>query len=92
MLLGASAAFRALGSWSRWLVSLKAVYGLPLTPSEAAIFQRHTGRDYSPPPGGWPEVVCVVGRQSGKGDRTHKRRFQVPRTSAPLDRGAPGGS
>jgi hypothetical protein len=65
--LGALPAFRDLRSWSRWLVFLKAAYGLPLTADEHAIFTHHTGRaSYAPPPGGWREAVAVVGRQSGK--------------------------
>ena len=66
-LLGGLPAFTDLTSWRRWLVFLRAVYGLPLDPDEEAIFRHHTGQStYSPPPGGWREVVAVVGRQSGK--------------------------
>jgi hypothetical protein len=66
-LFGALSAFRDLATWRAWLVLLRAAYALPLTDDDRAIFQRHTGRtEYRPPPGGWPEVVCVVGRQSGK--------------------------
>src|SRR5687767_759095 len=66
-LLGALPAFRNSATWIRWQVFLKAVYGLPLDADELAIFRHHTGRvTYAPPPGGWREVVCIVGRQSGK--------------------------
>jgi hypothetical protein len=66
-LFGALSVFENLATWRAWLVFLKAAYGLPLTAEDRAIFQQHTGRsEYQPPPGGWPEVVCVVGRQSGK--------------------------
>jgi len=59
--------FKDLATWRAWLVFLRAAYGLPLSDDDRACFQRHTGRtEYRPPPGGWPEVVCVVGRQSGK--------------------------
>ncbi|MBI4605859.1 MAG: hypothetical protein HY721_28165 [Planctomycetes bacterium] len=66
-LFGAHPAFRDLESWSAWLVFLAAVYGLPLAPAEIEVFRRHAGRAaYAPPPGGWREVVAIVGRQSGK--------------------------
>jgi len=66
-LFGALSVFKDLATWRAWLVFLRVAYGLPLTADDRATFQRHTGRtEYRPPPGGWPEVVCVVGRQSGK--------------------------
>jgi hypothetical protein len=66
-LFGASPAFAAAASWSPWLVFLKATYGLSLDPQEVELFCECTGRDrYVPPPGGWPEVACIVGRQAGK--------------------------
>ncbi len=66
-LLGALSVFKDLTTWRAWLVFLRAAYGLPLHADDRAIFRRHTGRTaYGPPPGGWPEVACVVGRQSGK--------------------------
>lgn len=66
-LFGALSVFRHLDTWRAWLVLLRAAYGLPLTDEDRSLFQQYTGRtEYRPPPGGWPEVVCVVGRQSGK--------------------------
>ena len=66
-LFGALPTFRDLSTWSRWLVFLKATYGLALEAGEVDVFRRHTGRSvYRPPVGGWPEAVCVTGRQSGK--------------------------
>lgn len=66
-LLGALPAFKDLSTWSRWLVFLKAMDGLPLSDEEQAIFRHHTGRStYNPPAGGFPESVAVVGVQSGK--------------------------
>ncbi len=66
-LLGGLAPFHDLSTWSKWIVFLKASYGLPLDDDELPIFRHHTGRSvYDPPPGGYPENVCVVGRQSGK--------------------------
>lgn len=66
-LLGALPAFQNLASWRPWLVFLRALYGLPLEADDLETFRRHTGRTtYDPPPSGFPEVVSVVGRQSGK--------------------------
>ena len=66
-LFGASTTFRDLAPWSPWLVFLAAVYGLPLDSEGIGLFRRATGRNaYDPPPGGWKEAVCIVGRQAGK--------------------------
>ncbi len=66
-LLGASPVFADLATWKPWLVFLSAVYGLPLDSEGVELFKRCTGRSaYDPPPDGWPEVACVVGRQAGK--------------------------
>jgi hypothetical protein len=66
-LFGGLPAFRDLSTWRAWLVFLKATYGLELTDAEVEVFRHHTGRvGYDPPAGGFPEVVCIVGRQSGK--------------------------
>lgn len=66
-LFGGLPAFRDLSTWRSWVVLLKAVYGLELTAEDLATFRRYTGRaTYQPPPGGWREVACIVGRQSGK--------------------------
>jgi hypothetical protein len=45
----------------------RTAYGEALTSEEEAVFCTATGRSrYAPPPGGWREVVCITGRQSGK--------------------------
>jgi hypothetical protein len=64
-LFGGLPAFRDLSSWSSWLVFLRAIYGVPLERDDLAKFQKHTGRT-TPRPGGYPEAVCITGRQSGK--------------------------
>jgi hypothetical protein len=52
-------------SWSRWLVFLKALQALPLSPAELEIFTRHTGRSTAPiKPSRYAELV--VGRRGGK--------------------------
>lgn len=66
-LFGASPAFADLTTWRPWLAFVAAVYGLPLDAEGEALFRKATGRTtYDPPPGGWREVVCIVGRQAGK--------------------------
>ena len=65
-LYGAHPAFaRNPVSWRPWRAFLGAVYGLPLDAEGRELFRRCTGLEYDPPPGGWPEIVLVVGRQAG---------------------------
>lgn len=66
-LFGASPVFADRTTWRPWLAFVAAVYGLPLDGEGEALFCKATGRTrYDPPPGGWREVVCIVGRQAGK--------------------------
>ena len=66
-LFGGIECFKDLTTWRRWITFLKATYGLPLDDGEVETFKQHTGRsEYTPPAGGWGEVACIVGRQSGK--------------------------
>jgi len=66
-LLGGLHAFADLKTWAAWLIVLKATFGLPLTTGELETFKKQTGRTcYSPPVGGWREVVIQTGVQSGK--------------------------
>jgi hypothetical protein len=54
-------------TWQSWLAFLGALYGLRLSKDAERRFCRHTGHSrYRPPPGGWLEAVCIVGRQAGK--------------------------
>src|SRR5262249_49986578 len=62
-LLGAG--FREPGSWTHWRVALAALFGLPMTAAEAAVFGEHTGRA-SPPREPVREAWFVVGRRGGK--------------------------
>lgn len=67
LLFGGMPGFKDLASWGRWIVFLKCLYGVPLDgPEEDAIYRHHTERRRAPPPGGFPEAVAIVGRQSGK--------------------------
>src|SRR5262249_20490274 len=66
-LFGGLSVFHDLTTWRPWLVFLSAIYGLPLSPEDQQIFCQHTGRSvYTPPPGGYPETIACIGRQSGK--------------------------
>ena len=40
--------FRKLDTWAAWLVVLKAIFGLPMTADDLAVFNRHTGRTAPP--------------------------------------------
>lgn len=54
---------------SRWAAMLihKALDGRPLDTAEAAAFCAYTGRSaYAPPPGGFAQLLALVGRQAGK--------------------------
>lgn len=52
-------------SWGRWIVFLKALFGLPLTPPELVIFRYHTARQTAPTKASrYAELVC--GRRGGK--------------------------
>jgi phage terminase large subunit-like protein len=57
--------FQPLESWSAWLVVLRALFGLAMTPSEIEIFQRFTGRS-TPPTRSAREAWLIVGRRGGK--------------------------
>jgi hypothetical protein len=64
-LFGCLPRFKKLDTWSVWLVVLKAIFGLPMTADDLAIFIRHTGR-VTPPEGGSKETYLVIGRRGGK--------------------------
>jgi hypothetical protein len=63
--LGAIAPFNNPTTLTAWRAFTRAIYGLPMTADEIAIFQQHTGRG-APRAGGYPEAVAIVGVQSGK--------------------------
>jgi Terminase large subunit, ATPase domain len=64
-LFGSLPRFKKFDSWSSWLVVLKAIFGLPMTADDLAIFIRHTGR-VTPPEAGSKETYLVIGRRGGK--------------------------
>jgi hypothetical protein len=60
-----AAAFPDGGSWTAWRAFLAALYGLPMTADQAAIFRRHTGREVLPTAPA-REAWLAVGRRGGK--------------------------
>ena len=52
-------------TWGAWRVFLAALFALPLSPAELAIYQQHTGRSV-PPSQPSHEAWLVCGRRSGK--------------------------
>lgn len=58
-------AFRDLTTWSAWLTLLKALFGLPMSEDDLALFTRCTGRE-RPPEGEFKELWAIVGRRGGK--------------------------
>jgi hypothetical protein len=59
------ARFAPPATWATWTVVLKSLFALPMTPDEAAIYTRHTGRSL-PPTSPAREAWLVVGRRGGK--------------------------
>jgi hypothetical protein len=54
-----------LTTWKNWLVFLKSVYSIPLTPDEFDIYEKFTGRTESPMQN-FESIYCLSGRKSGK--------------------------
>jgi hypothetical protein len=57
--------FKERSSWSAWFAFLAALFALPMTPEELALYQRCTGRTH-PPSVPAQEAWLVVGRRGGK--------------------------
>ena len=57
--------FRNADNWTGWRAFLKALFGLPLSAAELALFTQCTGLA-APPEGGLTEAWLVVGRRGGK--------------------------
>ena len=58
-------AFRNKQSWEPWFTFLAALFGLPLTPEQLALYQQCTHRN-QPPSKAQNEAWVVVGRRGGK--------------------------
>jgi hypothetical protein len=52
-------------SWKPWRVFYAALFGLPLTPEQLAIFQKHTGRTQAPTRQ-CRNATLIIGRRGGK--------------------------
>ena len=52
-------------TWRPWRVFLAALFGLPLTPEQLAIYSKHTGRS-TPPSAPSHEAWLCIGRRGGK--------------------------
>lgn len=57
--------FQDRETWAAWFAFLAAMFGLPLSADQLAIYQRCTGRE-TPPPGGAREAWLPIGRRGGK--------------------------
>lgn len=53
------------GTWDSWLIFLAALFALPMTPEQLAIYSKHTGRSSSPRAPSH-EAWLVIGRRGGK--------------------------
>src|SRR5262245_42372399 len=53
------------GTWDAWRAFLCALFALPMTPEQLALFQKHTGRS-APPVQSLHEAWLICGRRSGK--------------------------
>jgi hypothetical protein len=52
-------------TWQRWRVFIKAVFGLPMTDADRAVYTEHTGRS-DLRIGPYSEAALIVGRRGGK--------------------------
>jgi hypothetical protein len=57
--------FFRTGSWAAWRVFLAALFALPMTEEQLAVYRRHTGRT-TPPTAPLHEAWLVCGRRGGK--------------------------
>ena len=64
-LFGLVPKFHDLSSWQRWIVLLRALFALPMSPEDVAIYAQHTGRT-APPSQPVQKVFIASGRRSGK--------------------------
>jgi len=57
--------FKKPATWTAWRVFLAALFALPMTAQEVAIYREHTGRD-TPPIAPSTAAFLVIGRRGGK--------------------------
>ena len=56
--------FRDRATWAAWFTYLAALFGLPMTEEQVALYHRCTGRS-EPPPGQASESWLICGRRAG---------------------------
>jgi hypothetical protein len=59
------AAFRDVGTWDAWRTVLRAVFALPMSDADVALYRACTGRQTAPTDPA-REVFLIVGRRGGK--------------------------
>lgn len=57
--------FKDLTTWYSWIVALKALFALPLTETDLALYRKCTGRENAPQKP-FKEIYLIVGRRGGK--------------------------
>jgi hypothetical protein len=57
--------FRDRTTWQAWFAFLAALFGLPMTDEQMAIYRKHTGRDEAPTTAS-DEAWLIIGRRGGK--------------------------
>jgi hypothetical protein len=57
--------FNDLSTWRAWIVVLKAIFALPMSAQELALYRQYTGR-IDPPQKPFKEIYLIVGRRGGK--------------------------
>ena len=57
--------FRQRATWRAWFSFIAALFALPMTKSQLATYQRHTGRE-EPPTEPHSEAWLIIGRRGGK--------------------------
>lgn len=57
--------FRDRATWQPWFAFLAALFGLPMTDEQMAIYRKHTGRDEAPSAPS-DEAWLIIGRRGGK--------------------------
>src|SRR5262245_53736629 len=64
-IFGSLPAFQSLNTWQAWLSWLKAIFAIPMTEDELAVYLQCTGRQ-EPPRTVPTEIYTICGRRGGK--------------------------
>src|SRR6478735_12454432 len=57
--------FRDKATWESWMAFLAALFALPMTEEQLALYRKHTHRE-APPESPFSEAWLIVGRRGGK--------------------------